>query len=270
MTELAYAKINLNLFITGQREDGYHLLSTVMQTIDICDRITVEKTTEGILLDVPEHIPSGPENTVYKACKMMMEKYSLNGGYKISIDKSIPVMAGLGGPSTDAAATIRAINKIENLGLSLEEMRAIGCKIGADVPFLISGGRYLCEGIGEILSKVDRNDPPYVLIVKPPVSVSTVWAYTEFDKNYGFTPLEQVKPYGNDLEPIVVGAHPLVGEIIDALSRQGAAHSAMSGSGSAVFGLFNEKNMMDIAKEYIEKNYPDAKCFAVTTIEPSL
>lgn len=270
MTELAYAKINLNLFITGRREDGYHLLSTVMQTIDICDRITVEKAREGIFLDVPDFIPSGPENTVYKACRMMMEKYSLTGGYKISIDKSIPVMAGLGGPSADAAATIRAINKIENLGLSLEEMRTLGCKIGADVPFLISGGRYLCEGIGEVLSKVDRSDPPYVLIVKPPVSVSTVWAYTEFDKNYGFTPQEQVKPYGNDLEPIVVAAHPLVGEIIDDLSRQGAVHSAMSGSGSACFGLFNEKNTMDTAKEYIEKKYPETRCFAVTTIEPGL
>ena len=173
MRTKAYAKINLSLDIIGKREDGYHLLEMVMQTIDLYDEITIEKQDEGITIGCNKvYVPRDERNLAYKAAKLFIEKYNISQGVNINIKKNIPVSAGLAGGSTDAAAVLKIMNRLFNINAEDEELMKLGEELGADVPYCIKGD-CLCEGIGEKVTELKRFKDKIIVIVKPPFGIST-------------------------------------------------------------------------------------------------
>lgn len=257
--EKAYAKINLGLDVLRRREDGYHEVKMIMQTIGICDEITFSTTpsTEGVnLIADVDNLPLDGTNLIIKAANMMMEKYDIKQGVDIKLVKNIPMASGMAGGSSDAAATLRGLNKLFGLGLTDEELCKMGVKIGADVPFCVYGGTYLSEGIGEKLTRL--NDVPHctVLIAKPRFGVSTGYVYANLH-------VEKIKKHPdidavvdaitrsdlagiaanieNILENVTIKDYPFVGELKDIMMSHGAMKALMSGSGPTVFGLFDNK-----------------------------
>ena len=151
----AYGKVNISLDVVGKREDGYHLLSMIMQNIDLYDEIEVEKQECGIILECNKsYVPVDNRNLAYKAAEIFKERYDIVDGVKINIEKNIPVSAGLAGGSTDAAAVLKVMNKLFNVNATEEELMELGLKLGADIPYCIHGGTALCEGIGEIITPI--------------------------------------------------------------------------------------------------------------------
>ncbi len=254
ITVKAYAKINLSLDITGKRDDGYHLLRTVMQSISICDIITIVKT-EGdditITCDNPA-IPLGEKNIVYKTAKLFFEKTGKSSGLEINIEKHIPHQAGMGGGSADAAAMLVALNELFEAGLSAKELCEIGVTLGADVPFCIEGGTALCEGIGEIITPLQPLRKCVVLISKPKKGISTVEAFRVFDSLTGISSpdvdamviaISNGLPYAQHCKNVLEFTALLaeLDEIKSGMKAYGATASCMTGSGSAVFGLFESE-----------------------------
>lgn len=253
----ACAKINLTLDVTGKREDGYHLLDTVMHTVSLSDEVElVRETAPGIRLKCSEsYLPLDERNTAYRAARLFLTHCGLEGeGVSLSIEKHIPSRAGLGGGSADAAAVLRGMNLLFQTGLSQESLAQLGSEIGADVPFCVVGGAKRCEGIGEQLSDVPTLPPCAILICKPPVGMSTPRAYALIDQypltGRRFTPnmVEALK--GGDLAEIagVLGNRfdevmklPKVREIEKVMRSSGALGAMMSGSGSAVYGIFRSE-----------------------------
>lgn len=255
ITKKAYAKINLSLEITGRREDGYHLLETVMQQISLCDIITAEKTPGEIQVLCSEPALNGDKNIAYRAADLFLRSRGIKGGVSLSIEKRIPSQAGLGGGSADAAAALLALNEIYGAGMSEQELCTLGAEIGADVPFCISGGTKLCTGIGEVLSDAESMPECEIVIVKPKFSVSTASAYREIDKR----PPVQRRSAGlmcdalakKDLHAV---AEALYNDFDEALQNDevvsikrkmrdfGAFGTLMTGSGSAVYALFQKEN----------------------------
>ncbi len=261
--ERAYAKINMGLRVTGRRPDGYHLLDMTLQTVSLYDVLYFQEEEEpGLHLELsresaPDHpdFPLGKDNLITRGVRLLYERaggdpgdemdFRIFGstfpGLLIGVHKSIPMGAGLGGGSADGAAALRGINRLYGLGLTPSELEELGLKLGADVPFLIRGGLKRAEGVGEILSGL-RFREGRLVIAKPDFSVSTPWAYGEYDRLMG-EPGEYERPEAapmgiNDLEEAVIPGHPFIGELKSFLSGRGALLSLMSGSGSAVFGLF--------------------------------
>ena len=180
----AYAKVNISLDIVGKREDGYHLLRMIMQNIDLYDDITIEKQKEGIVIECNKsYVPTDERNLAYKAAMLFKEKYNIQDGVKIKIIKNIPVSAGLAGGSTDAATVLKIMNKLFNVNASNEELKDIGLKLGADIPYCIDGGTALCEGIGEIITPIKGFKDKILVLVKPSFGVSTKEVYKNFDIN---------------------------------------------------------------------------------------
>lgn len=262
----AFAKINLSLDVTGKREDGYHNISSLMQSVSLCDIVSVEKNDSGKIIvktDNPD-VPDGEKNIAYKAAKQMIEDYGLNCGFDIYIEKHIPVAGGMAGGSTNAAAVIRAVNEICNLGLNNDEMMKTGVKIGADVPFCIQKSAALCEGIGEIITSVKGlSDDLWVLIVNPNVKVSTKLIYEKIDENVNYNTVDNknliltlqngdvslAKNYMvNVMQTVSEGICTEIGEIIDSIKEMGAIHAMMSGSGATCFGIFETKPDLEKAK----------------------
>ena len=283
----AYAKINLFLGVCGKREDGYHLLSTLMQSVSLCDYVTVEcsdqasadKLEPGIsLMTNVEFIPSDARNTAYKAARTFLNALGRqNVSIKIHIQKGIPTQAGMGGGSTDAAAVLTALARIFPGTADAGELLSMAARIGADVPFCMSGGTQLCEGIGDILTPVSPLKGLPLLFIKPKCSVSTPWAFSVFDTlpqlnscfperdealrklmnpPSGADALERIKaaaPYlYNDLERVAEQEYPVLAEIRGFMTDHGAAAARMSGSGSTVFGIFADKTARDTALENAE------------------
>ena len=263
----AYAKINLTLDIVGRREDGYHLLETVMQTVSLCDRVSVERADNIEIVCSAEGVPTNEKNTCHKAARLFFEQTGTDGGVRIIIDKKIPSEAGLGGGSSDAAATLCLLNELYDTHLSYEELERIGAKVGADVAFCIRGGTVLCQGIGDEMTKLEALPKRYVLLVKPDFGVSTPEAYKQFDKK-GMRSCEGTKafvdalnsndvPYlniSNDLE-IALG-NDMIEKIRDGLIDLGAEAAQMTGSGSCVFGLFVNKCDAENARRAMAGKYP--------------
>lgn len=257
MLTKAYAKINISLDITGKRDDGYHLLKMIMQTINLHDTLNIEEDTTGINIECSnKRIPTDKRNLVYKAAESFMKYTGLKRGVHIYIQKKVPSAAGLGGGSSDAASTLKALNKIFNAGLSDSELMKLGLSIGADVPFFIKGGTAICEGIGEKIKNIRSFKNHYIVIVKPWFGVSTSAAYREFDSIQNITHPDTMKiiehienddltmvskNMRNVLEDVSVKAHPEIGKIKEELKNFGALNSLMSGSGSAVFGIFESE-----------------------------
>ena len=251
--EKAYGKINLSLDVLGRREDGYHDVSMVMQTVDIYDVITLSKIEGKDEIVLTTDVEG---NIVYKAIKLIKEEYRIDTGVSAYIEKHLPIAAGMGGGSADAAAALRGMNRLFELGLRSERLEELGVRLGADVPFLIKGGIALAEGIGEKLTALPAFPECSLVIVKPNVSVSTKEVYEAFDSltevvhpnikkltdSLGKEDLRYiVKLLGNVLEDVTIKKHGIIDEIKRSLLENGAVFSMMTGSGPTVFGIFEDE-----------------------------
>lgn len=268
--EKAYGKINLSLDVLGRRENGYHEVSMIMQTVGIYDTISLSKIDgDGIRLTAStKELPLDDNNIVYKAIRLIKEEYAIETGVSVHIEKQLPIAAGMGGGSADAAATLRGMNRLFNLELNETELEELGLKLGADVPFLIRGGIALAEGIGERLTELEPFPKCALLIVKPKLGVSTKEVYEAFDslsevkhpdiesvvKGLGKSSLcDIVKDLGNVLEEVTVRKHRIISEIKQLLLENGAVFSMMTGSGPTVFGVFESEKEAEEAKLVLKK-----------------
>ena len=253
----ARAKINLALDVTGKRPDGYHDVRMIMQSVGLYDEITMEDTREsGVVLKTNwSFIPTDESNLCCRAARLLMDEFGITGGVSIYLEKTIPVAAGLAGGSADAAAVMVGMNRLFSLKLSGEQLRERAVKIGADVPFCIMGGTALSEGIGEILTPLPSLPDCSILIVKPHISVSTKYVYENLRLDgdmihpdvdgmvdaIGASDLGRVAGLmGNVLETVAGEKYPVIGELKELLISRGALGALMSGSGSAVFGIFED------------------------------
>ena len=265
VTILGRAKINLTLDILGLREDGYHEIATVMQSLALADTLTLTQQKEGITLrvDLPG-LEADERNLAHRAAALIMNECGVRGGVHIDIVKRIPVAAGLAGGSADAAATLRGMNELYALGLSDEDLCRLGAKLGSDIPFSIMGGTVLATGRGEIMQHLADFPATHVVLAKPSASVSTPWAYRSYDAhppelhpdNVAF--LEAltrgdrtrcIELVCNVLEPVTEAAHPVIGDYRTRMRAHGALCAMMSGSGPTVFGLFAEERAARAAAE---------------------
>lgn len=254
----AFAKINLGLDVLGKREDGYHEVRMIMQTIRMYDQLDMRKSVEpGIHLTTnKKYIPVDENNLVWRAAKLMMDTCGIMEGVSIHLHKVIPVAAGMAGGSSDAAATLVGMNRLFHCGLSKEKLMELGVQIGADVPYCVLRGTALAEGIGEKLTLLPPMPDCWILIGKPGISVSTKYVYTTLDLNtdtvhpdidgmkkaledgnlYGIT-----ERMGNVLQDVTIPAYPEVERIKEQMKALGAVNAMMSGSGPTVFGIFDNE-----------------------------
>ncbi len=254
----AYAKVNLGLDVIRRREDGYHEVRMIMQTVDLYDILAFTRREEpGIVVTTDrDELPGDENNLVYKAARLLTETYFIKEGIKIELQKRIPMAAGMAGGSTDAAAVFHGMNEMFELGMSEDEMCTLGVKIGADVPYCIKGGTALAEGIGEMLTRLPDTPGCMVLIAKPNIDVSTKFVYENLhaekldchpDIDGMRAAIEAgdlrgvARRMGNVLETVTVKAYPVIGEIKEAMMKKGAWNALMSGSGPTVFGIFGEE-----------------------------
>lgn len=253
------AKINLSLDVVNRREDGYHNLSMIMQEINLFDILTFE-ISEGdgiILTSTDKSVPVDDSNLIIKAAKAFFAKTGISASARIHLCKNIPMGAGLGGGSTDAAGTLTALNTMFEKPLTTDELAVMAKTLGADVPFFLYGGCMLAEGIGEILSPLPPLSDAYIVLAKPPVHVSTAYVYKNLvldesikhpDTKSAITALETgdlnllAASCGNVLETVTAKEYPEIEDYKKIMLANGAAYSLMSGSGSAVFGVFADEN----------------------------
>lgn len=266
----ALAKINLGLDVLGRRENGYHDVRMVMQTIYLYDNVTLTKTEEsGIQLECNLfYLPVDETNIAYKAAKLLVDEFDIKEGIRIVLDKHIPVAAGLAGGSSNAAAVLVGMNRLFALGLSQEDLMERGVKLGADVPYCVMRGTVLAEGIGEILSPLPPLPKCCVLIAKPGISVSTKTVYEKLDSQEiaehpdidgileGLEEQDIQKvaaSMGNVLEAVTVGDYPIIEQIKKVMKESGALNAMMSGSGPTVFGIFEDRQRAREAKQKIRE-----------------
>ncbi|MCM1146203.1 MAG: 4-(cytidine 5'-diphospho)-2-C-methyl-D-erythritol kinase [Lachnoclostridium sp.] len=268
----AYAKINLGLDVLRKRADGYHEVRMIMQTIDIYDTLTFTMKKEpGIFLKTDkEELSAGTDNLIYKAAASLMKEAGITKGVEITLQKRIPIAAGMAGGSTDAAATLTGLNELFALGFSLEKLQKIGVALGADIPYCLMGGCALSEGIGEVLTKLPPPPKCVLVIAKPDINVSTKFVYENLHvESLSFHPdidgmagaikdgnLKGITDrLGNVLETVTVREYPVIDEIKKMMKNAGAENALMSGSGPTVFGIFTKEESAGRAASQIkEKN----------------
>jgi len=266
----AHGKINLALDVLYLRDDGYHEINTIMQQIDLKDTITL-RNIEGdraIIECNSEEIPLDESNLAYKAWEKIVEKTNFLRGIHITIDKNIPVAAGLAGGSTNAAAVLKGLNLLWNLNLSQEKLMEIGAEIGADVPFCILGGTAHARGIGEKLKKIKSFSNKLILLANIGKPVSSAYVYNKLDldnrskridvdKIVEYIEEDNVKKVAenmeNIMEQVVIKEYPIIAQIKEDMVRYGALGSIMSGSGPTVFGIFDDEEKLLRCKEFLEK-----------------
>lgn len=254
----ALAKVNLGLDVTGCREDGYHLVRMIMQTIHLFDSVQMEKTAEpDIQLTTNiRFLPVDEHNIAFKAARLLMDEFKLTQGVRIDIKKCIPVSAGMAGGSTDAAAVLYGMNLMYDLKLSQRQLAKRALRLGADVPYCLMRGTALAEGIGEKLTRLPAVPRCPVVIAKPGISVSTKWVYDRLsldeqtkhpDIDQLITDIKQqnlnamASHMGNILEEVTIKEYPVISQIKEHLLEHGALNAMMSGSGPTVFALFEER-----------------------------
>ena len=255
----ALGKINLGLDVLGRRENGYHDVRMVMQTLYLYDQIKMEKTKKpGIELNTNLfYLPVNENNLAYRAADLLMKEFEIKEGVKITLEKHIPVAAGMAGGSSNAATVMFGMNRMFSLGLSQQELMDRGVTLGADVPYCIMRGTVLAEGIGEILTPLPAMPKCHVLIAKPPISVSTKLVYEKLDsheitehpdidgilKGLKERNLKKIaSSMGNVLEKVTIEEYPVIEEIKNVMKKSGSLNAMMSGSGPTVFGIFDEKD----------------------------
>ena len=268
----AYAKINLGLDVLRKREDGYHEVKMIMQSISLSDMLRLQKLSDDTIRlqsdgeAVDADVPLDETNLVYRAIRLLKEEFQIKEGIEATLSKRIPVAAGMAGGSTDAAAAFKGMNQLFSLGLSEQELCERAVKLGADIPYCIMGGTALSEGIGEKLTPLPKLPDCCILIAKPPINVSTGFVYGNlkvqelpshpdidgmvqaiYDKNLSGV-IERV---GNVLETVTVPAYPIITEIKELMVKHGAEASLMSGSGPTVFGIFTNEESAAQAGEVI-------------------
>ena len=270
VTLKALAKINLGLDVLGRRDNGYHDVRMVMQTIYLYDNVTMEKTEEaGIQLECNLfYLPVDETNIAYKAAKLLMDEFDIKEGVRIVLDKHIPVAAGLAGGSANAAAVLVGMNRLFSLGLSGQELMERGVSLGADVPYCVMRGTVLAEGIGEILTPLPPLPKCCVLIAKPGISVPTKTVYEKLDSQEiedhpnidGILEglehedlLKVASSMGNVLETVTIGDYPIIEEIKDVMKDAGALNAMMSGSGPTVFGIFDDRSKAKEAQQKLRE-----------------
>lgn len=281
----AFAKINLGLDVVGKREDGYHEVRMVMQTIQMYDRLELKETEEpGIHLTTNlGFLPCNENNLVYRAADLLMKEFGVLRGIEMELNKFIPVAAGMAGGSSDAAAALVGVNRIFQLGLSKKQLMERAVKIGADVPYCVMRGTALAEGIGEKLTPLPPMPMCYVLIGKPGISVSTKFVYGNLHLDqitdhpdidgmidaiqkqdlYGIT-----ERMGNVLERVTCPAYPVITEIKDLMKSCGAVNAMMSGSGPTVFGIFDDREKAEFAREKVKLSGLSRQTFLTTVTRP--
>ena len=266
----AYAKINIGLKITGRLTNGYHTLYSLFQEIDLHDILSISLLEEDKIdftsSGIP--IPGSGLNLCVKAAELLKKRYHINKGVKIHLDKNIPIGAGLGGGSSDAAATLKALTHLWELKIPHMEMIKISTELGADIPFFITGGLQLAENIGDKLTPQDGEilSQFYILLIKPEYDISTPWAYEQI-KRYliipenisNFAPLEtpvKWQLFENDFERVIESTYPEVGKIKHRLIKSGSVFASLSGSGSTVYGIFdNQKEAERVQSSFAAHPY---------------
>lgn len=267
----ALAKINLGLDVVRRREDGYHEVRMIMQTIHLFDQLEIKKTKEpGISITANlEFLPTNENNLIYKAAKLLQDNYPMEEGIAVDLKKHIPVAAGMAGGSTDAAAVLYGMNELFHLGLKRQKLMELGVKIGADVPYCLMRGTALAEGIGEKLRSLPPVPKCPVLIAKPGIGVSTKFVYENLkldentvhpDINAQLSAIRRrdlkalAENMGNLLETVTIPEYPVIDEIKKCMMENGALNAMMSGSGPTVFGLFEDENTAQKAYEKMRQS----------------
>ena len=271
------AKINLSLDILGKLENGYHEISTIMHTVELSDNIFIKKVYKKDYLKLITNIgwlPVDEKNLIFKAAKYVKEKFAIEEGIFLNLTKVIPVSAGLGGGSANCAATLKGIKKLFDLPLSLDELADLGAKFGADVPFCVHTGAALATGVGEIIKPLPKMPTSHIVIVKPPVIVSTEDIFGAYnDDKVKHRPdtekliysLEKGDLIGicdsmeNVLETVTAKKHPVINKLKTCLKEQGALGAMMSGSGPSVFGIFEDYKTAESALNAIKDKHPTYK-----------
>lgn len=278
----ALGKINLGLDVLGKRPNGYHDVRMVMQTVYLYDQILLEKTDkEGISLETNLfYLPVNENNLAYRATKMLIDEFAIKEGVHISLEKHIPVAAGMAGGSSNAAAVLYGMNRLFQLGLTDQELMDRGVQLGADVPYCIMRGTVLAEGIGEKLTPLPAMPKCHVLLAKPPISVSTQKVYEKLDAQkvtkhpdidgilLGLQTGDLKKitsSMGNVLENVTITEYPQIERIKDVMKEEGALNAMMSGSGPTVFGIYDDKMLARRAAARIREEQL-AKQVHVTTM----
>lgn len=272
----AHGKINLALDVLRKREDGYHEVRMIMQSVGLYDNIEIvnlgPSATGKPEIDVEtnlRYLPNNENNLAYKAAMLLMEEFYIFAHISIKIKKMIPVAAGMAGGSADAAAVMKGINKLFGLRLSNEELKRRGVTLGADIPYCIDGGTALSEGIGEILTPLPPMPECIILLVKPPINVSTKLVYGQLDAAHNqYHPdidgmIDAIKAgnlnamtekMGNVLATVTEAEYPIITEIKDIMKQKGALNAMMSGSGPTVFGIFDDRNAAKEAYSFFKSS----------------
>jgi 4-diphosphocytidyl-2-C-methyl-D-erythritol kinase len=277
----SYGKINLGLLLLQKRSDGYHDIATVFQQIDLHDTLSIHPSSTFRLTVSEPSLSVKENNLIYRAFKMIQNKLQNRDGVDIHLEKRIPVGGGLGGGSSNAAVTLMALNRIWGDKLSRKELMQLGGQIGSDVPFFLMGGTALGQGRGEILQPLSLSMDWWIVLVCPDISISTAWAYkharialtkeekfTNFRSIFEeFTPSVLRNTLRNELEDAVFQKYPLLGEIKEILYQKDAFYASMSGSGSSVYGLFNQRIKAETAVMFfsIEKGVSALLCKPISS-----
>ena len=272
VTESAFAKVNLTLAVTGRRPDGYHTLETVFQSVSLCDRLVLERQETGLSLNEAAGIPA-EENIITRADKLLRSEFPALGGVRVRLEKNIPAEAGLGGGSTDAAAYLRGMNRLYGLGMTGERLCGLAERLGADVPFCIRGGTALATGIGEKLTPIKSRLPLWFIIAKPETGCATPAMYRRIDEmgerlRQRFTAGDAVRALETgDLQGLCGSLYNVFEEAADLpeaemirgeMRQSGALAAMMTGTGSAVFGIYPDEQTAAAAVKLLQES-----CWAV-------
>ena len=270
LVEKAYAKINLGLKVVGRRPDGYHEILSVVQCVDLADVLYFEPASSDQLTCSPESLSTGPDNLVCRAVDAFRAQLDRpTQSFRIHLEKNIPIGAGLGGGSADAAAALRALNRFYNQPFSNADLRQIAAPLGSDIPFLVESGTALMKGRGEILEELSWEGAVFYVLAYPEVEISTAWAYsqlgpilTENSPYFNFTVSlsggcvdhdRLFEVLENDFTPAVERTYPIVAELRSQLDRVGARATLMSGSGSTVYGVFDDRKTASQAQSALQR-----------------
>ena len=277
------AKINLTLDILGKRPDGYHEVAMVMQSIGLHDTIEMEKSAAGIALTI--NVPwlrADEKNLAWRAAELMQQEYGLSGGVNMHLTKRIPVAAGLAGGSADAAAVLRGMNRLYELGLSDAKLCELGARLGSDIPFCLLGGTMLSTGRGEVLTRLSNLPETWVVLAKPRISVSTAWAYQNYDEQGAEQHPDNARIHQeiargdrkavakllcNVLESVTIRRYDVISRYKTMMLEQGAMASMMSGSGPTVFGLVGSRAQANKIADHLRAS-TKADVFITRTMNP--